>query len=73
MVHDEEAEISIRLATLIANTQRTRSAAQLLPLKTPQAPGTAAGADGDAAAKTEASHGTIAASFPCIFVALPKR
>ena len=31
MVHDEEAEISIRLATLIANSQRSHSATSQLP------------------------------------------
>ena len=73
MVHDEEAEISIRLATLIANTQRNRSAAESLPLDTPQAPGTGADADGIAAAKAEASPGTLAPSVSCFLVAMPKQ
>lgn len=38
MVHDEEAEISIRLATLIANSQRNRSAIETPPLDLPSAP-----------------------------------
>lgn len=35
MVHDEEAEVSIRLATLIANSLQTRPA--ITPLHKPQA------------------------------------
>ena len=35
MVHDEEAEISIRLATLIVNSQRNRSAAGQFPVDLP--------------------------------------
>lgn len=68
MVHDEEAEISIRLATLIANTQRNRSTIEPLPLNASEAPGTAAAADGDAAAKAEVSQGTVASSFGCFFL-----
>ena len=41
MVHDEEAEVSIHLTTLIANTQRTRSAGQT-PVDTPGLPAAAA-------------------------------
>ena len=64
MVHDEEAEISIRLATLIANSQRNRTAIEPLPVRVSEVPvrigNDAAVADGNAAAKTEASQGTSA-------------
>lgn len=59
MVHDEEAEISIRLATLIANSQRNHSVVEPLP----QAPGNGAVPDGDAIPKTEASQGIAASPF----------
>lgn len=70
MVHDEEAEISIRLVTLIANTQRNRSAMDPLPLNVPQASGTGAAADGNVAQKAQASPGN-AASFVSILVSPP--
>ena len=63
MVHDEEAEISIRLAILIANTQRNRSAFEPMSLNASQAPGPGAAADGDAAAKTGVSQGILASPF----------
>ena len=53
MVHDEEAELSIRLATLIANSQRNRSAAGQFPLDLPD--GSAKGLDGVAADDVNAS------------------
>lgn len=59
MVHDEEAEISIRLATLIANSQRNCSVIEPLP----PAPGTGAVANGDAVPKTEALQGIPAPPF----------
>ena len=73
MVHDEEAEISIRLAILIANTQRNRSAMQPLPLKEPQAPGTAAAAHGNVAPKTEAFSGILAASLGIIVASVASK
>lgn len=59
MVHDEEAEISIRLATLIANSQRNHSVLEPLP----QAPGTGAVANGDAVPKSEVFQGIPASPF----------
>lgn len=44
-MHDEEAEVSIGLATLIANSQRNRSAAGQMPLNNPEF---LPGANGDA-------------------------
>ena len=64
MVHDEEAEISIRLATLIANSQRNRSSAVgSMPLDLPEAPvrtNNDSVADGRAATQAEALQGTPA-------------
>lgn len=57
MVHDEEAEISIRLATLIANTQRSRSAAGSMPLEVPSTTLNDAVAGSSAATQTEAPKG----------------
>lgn len=64
MVHDEEAEISIRLATLIANSQRSCTVVEPLP----QAPGTSAVANGDALPKTEGAQGIPASPSEILLV-----
>lgn len=62
MVHDEEAEISIRLATLIANSQRSRSA---MPLEEPATTVNDAVAGGGAATQTEAPKGIPSSLLIC--------
>ncbi len=68
MVHDEEAEISIRLDTLIANSQRSRSAIGHLG-----SPETLPNAAGDAAEGLHDSHQAADAGMLLLFLlSLPR-